>query len=200
MATFSEFYPVLSEMEGGFQKIASDEGNYNSRGELVGTNYGISARFYENHTGITPSEQDMRNITEEEAKDIYHDVFWNGNRGSQIHSQAVANTVIDMQVNTGQGIRIAQEVLVDEFDKNIAIDGISGPNTINAINSVDSAQFVNEYNYARTKYYLSIGNSEWIDIWLERVKQFSVRNSGLISITGLFFLTFIGFSIYKKVV
>jgi len=183
-----------------FKKIASDPGNYNSKDELVGTKYGISARFFEDHYGYPPTEDDMRSITKEEAKDLYLYNFWNANKANQINSQAVANTIIDMQVNSGKGIRIAQEVLVDEFGKNIAVDGISGPNTINALNSVDPTQFVNEYNYARTRYYVSIGNDEWIDIWLKRVKRFSVRNTGLISVAGLLLLTFVGLSIYKEVI
>jgi lysozyme family protein len=201
MATFIAFYPLLNELEGGYQKITSDPGNYNSLGALVGTKYGISARFYENNVlNHPPTEQDMRNITKDEAKSIYEEIFWNANKAYQINNQDMANTIIDMQVNSGRGIRIAQEVLVDEFGKDIAVDGISGPNTINAINSVDPAQFVNEYNYARTQYYLSLGNDEWIDIWLKRVKRFSVRNSGLISVAGLLLLTFVGLSIYKEVI
>jgi len=205
-ATFQAFYPTLSELEGGFQKIASDPGNYNSLGQLVGTKYGISARFFEDHYGYPPTEDDIRSITKEEAKDLYLYNFWNANKANQINSQAVANTIIDMQVSSGRGIRIAQEVLRDEFGATkpngdpISVDGIVGNNTLNALNSVDPAQFVNEYNYARTQYYLSIGNDEWIDIWLKRVKRFSVRNSGLISISGFFFLTFVGLSIYKEVI
>jgi len=199
-ATFQSFYPLLSELEGGFQKIASDPGNYNSLGELVGTNYGISARLYETVIGYPPKEHDIRSITKDEARDIYKQLFWNDNQASRIESQAVANTVIDMQVNSGRGIKIAQEVLRDEFNLDISVDGVVGDQTIGAINSVDPAAFVNEYNHARIKYYLSIGNSEWIDIWLKRVKKFSVRNSGLISITGILLLTLIGFSIYKELI
>lgn len=203
-ATFHAFYPLLSEMEGAFQKIASDPGNYNSLGQLVGTKYGISAKFYEqNVLGYAPTEQDMRNITKGEAKSIYKDFFWNVNKAYKINDQAVANTIIDMQVNSGRGVRIAQEVLRDEFGATkpngepISVDGIAGNNTINAINSVNPAQFVKKYNSARKDYYKNIGNDEWIDIWLNRVKRFAYTSQTTISIVGILFLAGLGYSVIK---
>ena len=198
MASFEKFYPVLSELEGGFQNLTSDPGNKNSLGVFVGTKYGISARFYEQVTSEIPTMQTMKKITKEEAKQLYLDYFWNENSASQIKSQAVANTVIDMQVNSGNGIRIAQEVLNDEFSKDLAVDGISGPNTIAAINSVDPAKFVEQYNFARVEYYMNVGNGEWISIWIRRVKKFALTSSPSFKYITLLLIIGAGVLIYKN--
>lgn len=67
-----ELLAHIIKNEGGYQNHAEDaKGNTNSRGELVGTNYGISAPTYEKFLGRPPTEQDMRNITPDVAKSIY---------------------------------------------------------------------------------------------------------------------------------
>lgn len=199
MASFNIFYPLLSELEGGYQNLTSDPGNRNSLGVYVGTNWGISARFYEDILGHPPTVQEMKNLSKDEAKQIYKTHFWNKLRASQINNQAVANTIVDMQVNSGRGGRIAQEVLRDRFNINISVDGIVGPKTIFAINSVNANQFVVKYNEARVAYYKQIGNASFINGWLNRVKRFAVENTGTISLFGVLFLTGIGLLIIKNI-
>ena len=198
MAQFETFYPLLAELEGGYQAIESDSGNYNSLNELVGTNYGISARFYEDYIGYPPSEEDMKDITKQEAKKIYREEFWDYNYASEIENQDVANTVIDMEINSGNGVRMAQEVLKNQFEKDIAIDGIMGNETLGAINNVNPIAFVNEYNFARIEYYMSLGKGEWLSIWVRRVQKFAISNSNTLG--QIFFLLVVvtGFVIYKN--
>ena len=198
MARFDIYLPLLQQVEGGFQAIPEDPGNFNSRGELVGTNFGISARFYEDFIGRTPSKIDMKSITKVEAESIYLQFFWNKNLGNKIKSQSVANTVIDHQVNSGRGIRLSQQVLNDRFGKSLAVDGIMGPNTLKALNSVNSEIFVDQYNLARRQYYISIDNPTFINGWLIRLKKFAYSDTFAISSGFIVIAIIAGIIIYKN--
>ena len=125
MAQFSLYLPLLTQVEGGFQKNPKDRGNYNSKGELVGTNLGISAPVYEAYIGFPPNERDMLNITKDVAASIFKDWFWDRIGASQIKSQSVANIIVDHGVNAGLASigRIVQRILNKDFNFLLAVDG-----------------------------------------------------------------------------
>ena len=184
MASFSRFIPHLLVVEGGFQKLPSDTGNYNSKKQLVGTNKGISAPVYESFIGRVPSENDMRNITKTEATTIYRKNYWDKAFASQINSQEVANVLIDHSVNAGSGRagRLVQEVLNKSFNLNIAVDGSIGQQTIKAINSVDAVMLHSAIIKARINYYESLRSKypEFIKGWLKRVQTFAVEGEKML--------------------
>lgn len=171
MANFYDFHSTVAELEGGFQKIPSDPGNYNSRKELVGTNYGISAPVYEKWIGYPPSEKDMKSITPTIASEIFKANYWNRLRANDINSQSVAENLVDHGINAGTGTatKIMQRVLNNSFGKNLAVDGAIGSLTIDAINSVNPLTLFQKYSEARLDYYENIGNKDWIKIWEKRV-------------------------------
>lgn len=197
MASFEIYTPLLQQAEGGFQKSPNDPGNYNSLGHLVGTNLGISARFYEGVIKRPPTEADMRALTPAKVKPLFKAYFWDKCQGDYIKNQAIANTVVDHHINAGSGVKLAQQVLNDRFGYNMAEDNGMGPITLKAINEVNPAQFVSIYNEARANYYRSIGNSTFISGWLLRLKKFAYANPGAtlslgaILLIGGFFLRYI---------
>ena len=131
MADFTKAIELLREIEGKYTKHKNDEGNYNSRGELVGTNYGIAAPTYEKIIGRPPTEADMKNITYEEAKGIYKQQYWDAIKGDEIRDQSVANIFFDGHVNQGKSIKWMQE------SAGVKPDGKVGPKTVEAINQAD---------------------------------------------------------------
>lgn len=197
MASFAVYLPLLQQVEGGFQKLAADPGNYNSLGQLVGTNWGISARFYEGIINRPPTETDMRNLKKDTATGLFRTHFWNRARANEINNQAIANTIVDHHINTGSGVKLAQQVLNDRFGYRLAEDNAMGPITLKAINEVNPAQFVAIYNEARANYYKKIGNSTFIGGWLKRLKKFAYENPGKtigfgsVLLLGGFFLSYI---------
>ena len=44
MANFNKAIDLILKNEGGYQAHPNDKGNYNSKGQLVGTKYGISGQ------------------------------------------------------------------------------------------------------------------------------------------------------------
>lgn len=173
MASFSLFIPILQKVEGGYQNLSNDSGNYNSLGQRVGTNYGISAKFYEDIIKRPPTVADMKAITKDYAKQLYKKYFWDDVQGDYLINQSVANIIADGAVNGGEEPigKIVQRILNNTFNKNLLVDGDIGPVTAKAINSVDQKVLFDKIKQGRIDYYNAIGGS-FLNSWLTRLKSF----------------------------
>lgn len=65
----NELIDSVFRAEGGYSNDKGDTGNYYN-GIFIGTNHGISAPVLANYLGRTPSVQDMKNLTQDEAREI----------------------------------------------------------------------------------------------------------------------------------
>lgn len=173
MANYNDFQDTVAALEGGFQNKASDPGNFNSRGENVGTNFGISAPVYEKWIGRVPTIYDMKAITKTVAEEIFKTNYWNRLSASFIKNQSIAENLVDHGINAGVGTaaKIMQRVLNESFGKNLRIDGAIGPITLAAINNVNPVELFQKYSQARIEYYKNIGNRDWLAIWKRRVQS-----------------------------
>lgn len=176
MAKFHLFIPLVHLAEGGFQKMPTDTGNYNSLNQLVGTNKGISAPVYEAYIGNPPTEADMRAITTATANAIYKRNYWDKLKADNIKTQEVANVLVDHGVNAGTGgaTKLVQRVLNESFNKNLRVDGGFGNLTLTAMNSVSQVKLQSAIVIARENYYNSLASQypEYIKGWLNRLKPF----------------------------
>jgi lysozyme family protein len=204
MADFNLYKSTALLFEGGFQNIPSDNGNYNSLGVLAGTNLGISARFYETILGYPPTELDMKLITKQRAESILKIHFWDFALADKIESQKVAETIVDHSINAGPkaAAYITQEVLKKYFNKNIAIDGSIGMQTINHINSVNDRKLFVKISQYRLINYSQINNPDWINVWENRVynlaKKFNVNISNKWFNLGLVLIVLTGIILYRN--
>jgi len=145
-------------------KTLSWEGGYttDSGGE---TNYGISKRSY-------PS-LDIKNITKEQAAQIYRRDFWNPLLLDGIKSQSVANMIFDFAVNAGKAQ--ALKTLRAALGANR-----SGPMSnidINEINHLDQDKFLWNYGSKRLGFYQNLAASKpnlakYLNGWSNRAKSF----------------------------
>lgn len=198
MANFNTYLPLLQQVEGGFQKNPKDRGNYNSLDQLIGTNFGISTGFYEGVIGRPPTLADMLAITKTRAAELYRVYFWNAQRASEIISQAIANTIIDHQVNAGNGVLVAQKLLNARFGFSISVDNRMGNESLAAVNNVDVGKFVTLFNEQRAEHYSTRGNSdEFADGWLRRLTKFAVEYQKPISLITIGAVATVGFLFYK---
>tara|TARA_R110002111_G_scaffold249679_1_gene313676 strand:+ start:5336 stop:5944 length:609 start_codon:yes stop_codon:yes gene_type:complete len=200
MASFSTYKPLLLAVEGGYQKLVNDNGNYNSNMELVGTNYGISAPVYEKWIGRVPSEKDMRNIKKSTALDIMKKWYWDIIGASQISNQSIANIIVDHGVNAG--VRTAgllvQRLLVAKFNQDLVIDGIIGAKTRLAINTVPAKEFHDAFLDIRKEQYAKIGGS-FYDGWISRLSSFVYKNEKIIKgSSGFFGIIILAVFVYFK--
>ncbi len=184
MAQFQTAYDIVRRHEGGFQKMPEDSGNYNSRGQLVGTNWGINAQVYENYLKRPPTEQDMRAMPRPTALVIFKQLYWDRIKGDEIRDQQVANILFDGHVNHGRwGIQMMQGVL------GLTRDGIVGPMTLSAINRANPFTLFNAYKKARIAGYHDLvrrrpKDQRFLKGWLIRINSFVYRGGGLMLPTG----------------
>lgn len=109
---FEEAFAVLMKFEGGYSNDPKDPG-----GE---TKYGISKRAYPN--------EDIANLTEERAKEIYKKDYWDKIKGDSLPAQ-LRYAVFDAAVNSGVG----QAVKWLQAAVGVPEDGKLGSETMKAV-------------------------------------------------------------------
>jgi lysozyme family protein len=159
--------------------MPEDSGNYNSRRQLVGTNWGINAQVYENYLKRPPTEQDMRDMPRHIALAIFKQLYWDRIKGDEIRNQQVANILFDGHVNHGRwGIQMMQGVL------GLSRDGIVGSMTLSAINRANPFNLFAAYKKARVAGYHDLvrrrpKDQRFLRGWLTRINSFIYRGGGL---------------------
>jgi hypothetical protein len=178
MAQFQTAYNIVRRHEGGFQIMPEDSGNYNSRLQLVGTNWGINAQVYENYLKRPPTEQDMRNMPHYIALALYKNIYWDSIKGDEIRDQQVANIFFDGHVNHGSwGVKMMQQAL------GVARDGNVGPITLAAINAKNGFTLFNKYKKIRRAGYIDLArrrpkDQRFLRGWLLRIDSFYYGGGG----------------------
>lgn len=136
--TFDEAFEKLIGHEGGYVDHPNDPG-----GE---TKYGISKRAY-------PGE-DIAGMTLERARELYRRDYWSP-AGCDAVPDGVKFDLFDMAVNSGvkTAIRTLQRAVGTEPD------GVLGPVTLQAIQSMHAARLVARFNGHRLQFMSSL--STW---------------------------------------
>jgi len=147
MAEFEPAVKIVLKHEGGFQIDPNDDGNWTGgikgRGELKGTNHGISAASY-------PAEN-IKTLTEDRAKEIYLRDYWLDGQYQSLKSQDVANKLLDLSVtmqgkgSIGSAIRLLQKAinaLYMDGQAPVIVDGSWGASTQTAANALDAADLL----------------------------------------------------------
>lgn len=138
---FDDAFAVLIGHEGVLSMNANDKGNWTGGavglGELKGTKYGISAASY--------PDEDILHLTLARAKQIYRRDYW---APIEALPPSVRFDVFDMAVNSG--VRRAIETLQGVVA--VAQDGVIGPVTVYAVNSMSSARVRARFEGARLEY------------------------------------------------
>ena len=121
-----------------FERLLAHEGGYvNSRADPGGeTKFGISKRSY-------PGEN-IPALTIDRAKAIYRHDFW-GPAGCDAMPDGAKLQVFDMAVNSGVGaaVRAIQRAV------QTVPDGVLGPRTLQAIQSMPAPRFIARFNGQR---------------------------------------------------
>lgn len=133
---FEKAVEFVLDHEGGLVDSPEDSGGI--------TNYGISLEFMKAYAidltgeGIV-DEQDIKNITKEQAVDIYRRYFWEKYSYNKIDNPVIATKALDMSVNIGP--KLANTLLQSSYkhhvDHELVVDGIIGSKTLAVINQDD---------------------------------------------------------------
>lgn len=130
---------VVLRHEGGYVNDPDDPG-----GE---TKYGISKRSYPN--------LDIKRLTREKAAEIYYVDWWQRYRYDRLESIDIAAKVLDLSVNVGprQAHVMLQRALHAAGMEYVVVDGIIGPQTIEAANRANPAMVIAALRAEAAAYY-----------------------------------------------
>lgn len=145
MTTRSELF------EHAIQQVLADEGGYvNHKNDKGGeTNFGISKRSYPN--------VDIKGLTEEGAKVIYHRDFWARGPYDQMTHAGLAEKVFNTAVNAGnsRAFKLLQQA-ANAMGAKLSVDGVIGAKSLAAINALDGNCMLKEYRLAQANFYKAI--------------------------------------------
>jgi lysozyme family protein len=155
---FLKAFEYLMYYEGGYVNDKNDAG-----GE---TKFGISKRSY--------PHLDIKNLTKNQAQEIYHRDFWLKAKCEEINDDNLAAKFFDLCVNTGisQAVKLIQRAL-RSAGQIVAEDGIIGSNTLSAINKADSTDLLAALKSESAGFYRLIAQANpsqkrFIEGWLRR--------------------------------
>ena len=150
MADFNVAIDELLLQEGGYVNDPTDRG-----GE---TKYGISKRAF--------PHVDIAALTVEDAKNIYREVYW---KFEGVDDQLVANKLLSMAVHFDlpPAVRLLQSIL------RVNVDGIFGPRSLAATNSMYAPLLLQELRIACAVRYAKIVSKDtsqlkYINGWMRR--------------------------------
>jgi lysozyme family protein len=149
--------------EGGYNDIKEDNGG--------ATNYGISLRFYQQNIKKEATNIDIKNLSRQDAINIYEKYFWLPNYFQLLNSQKLANKLFDMCVNMGsvRAVKILLEALEYVDYRHIFTIGL-----INELNdSHDTELLIKNICLIQKKFYEDIvknkpNQSIFLNGWLKR--------------------------------
>jgi lysozyme family protein len=155
---FSESQNLVKNAEGGYSSDRKDRGNYVDTKwgkRFIGTNHGISAPILMEYLGKIPTVDDMKNLTYEEALQIYKKQYWGPQNLSLFNNQSIANLIYDGCVN--QGIGAMKDVVRAAYIENgMQLGSLENPfqeKWIKMANTLDHQLLFNSIKSGREKKY-----------------------------------------------
>ena len=143
MASIDKLIPFILKWEGGFVNDPTDRGG--------ATNKGVTLATYEAYCKRKgyprPSVADLKHISDAHWRDIIKTMFWDKWRADDIHSQKIANILVDWVWASGiHGIKKPQALL------GVKADGIVGDKTLSAVNFADPEELFGAIYQERVKF------------------------------------------------
>jgi lysozyme family protein len=161
MANFDTAIITVLKHEGGYVDDPHDVGG--------ATNFGISQRFLDTIKGYNGIIL-VKDLTQNDAIQIYHTHWWDKCSYDKINSQSVATKVFDLAINMGaymahtaiqRAVRAASGLVLDG-------DGKLGQHSIDAINQCNQDILLAALKSEAAGYYRRINNPHEQDGWLNR--------------------------------
>lgn len=170
MADFEQSIGIILKHEGGFVNHPSDPGG--------ATNRGITFNLFKQYAKSLELSDDiysLKVLTEDQAKFIYREHFWNPMRGNDIINQNIADILFDGYVNMGgKAIKLMQK------EAGAEADGTIGPGSLQAINNANARILFQGYKDARIKFYKDLAEKKpklqvFLKGWLNRINSFEYK-------------------------
>lgn len=143
MASIDKLIPFILKWEDGFANDPTDRGGATNKGVTIAT-----YKVYCRQKGLPrPTVEQLKNISDAHWRDIIKTMFWDKWHADDIHSQRIANILVDWVWASGiHGIKKPQILL------GVVADGIVGKKTLSAVNFADPVQLFEAIFKARVQF------------------------------------------------
>lgn len=155
--------------EKAFENLIKEEGGYvNNKSDPGGeTKYGISKRSYPNI--------DIKSLTLDDAKKIYHTDFWQKIRGDDLPSDHVACEALEQSVNMGIKTAVSfMQISGVASGCSIDVDGRMGDKTLECLNTMDGSSLLMSIKALAILFYKRLARErppmqKFLKGWIKRV-------------------------------
>ena len=172
-----------NEFDNRVDEVLNTEGGFvNDPDDLGGaTNKGIAwdtwVQNAQSVLGIDPTLENLGNLTDQGAKDIYKNEYWDKINADDIDDGDIRFMLFDFYVNSGSHAVKGVQRTLNSMGYNLTVDGGMGPNTLNAINSANQMDLYNNLKQTRIDFYNGIvqrnpSQSKFLNGWLNRINKF----------------------------
>lgn len=144
MAQLDPIAKFILSYEGGFVNDPKDRGGATNMGVTIAT---WRAQGYDKNGDGVIDVKDLKLLSVQDVMKIMRNNYWNRWKADSIQDQNLANTLVDWVWSSGKnGIVIPQQML------GVTADGIVGPKTIKALNSVPPKTFFEKLRKRRLQF------------------------------------------------
>ncbi len=187
MANFEKSQKIVGISEGGYQCDPRDEGNYFD-GNLIGTNWGISAPTLAGFLGHAPTKTEMLHLPKETAIRILKTNYWTKNNFDLINNQSVATMIYDGAVNHGtNGMRFLIEKALRTLNYQLSYYEAFTQKGIKLLNSINEKKLFYAIKTARQNKYKQSSQKQYLKGWLNRLERIKFYADN--SISGIWPIT-----------
>jgi lysozyme family protein len=149
--------------EGGFVNDPIDRGGPTNRG----ISWDVWVENAQSILGKQPTLSNLENLSADDAKTIYKVKFWDKIYLDDIEDGDLRWLLFDFYVNSGGNAIIVLQKELNKMGHSLSIDGVMGPNTINAINSSNIIGLYNNFKEGRRTFYEKLVQKD-IDRYLKK--------------------------------
>lgn len=166
MARADILWTFVKSWEGGFSNHPADKGGATNMGVTIAV---WKKQGYDKDGDGDIDTDDLRLITDADAKAVFKRCYWDRWQGAKIRDQSVANILVDWVWGSGvYGVKIPQMLL------GVKTDGVVGPKTLAALNAREPMALFDSLKNARQKYLQRIcectpSNRLFLKGWLRRL-------------------------------
>lgn len=129
--------PFTLKYEGGYVNDSNDRGGETYRGIARRSNpdwlgWAVLEKYKPLNRGDIVNDCDLKNA----IRQLYWDKYFSAHRFDQLNNLCLAVVLFDFAVHGGYSVARLQRKLNEAFELNLLVDGVFGPMTVAAINSL----------------------------------------------------------------